>query len=575
MADLLKIKKNVAKMASMGAPEEDIDGYITSEGVSLDDVRNFKMGQTNKLQDAIKGFYTEQSAPYMHGLSTLGFGIPKMLAGKVGLQETIFPEQKTVVGKMRRGVAETGGALLGGGKFLKGAEAVGKATIPWLAGKGLASKLALGTTTGALTGGAYSMAGDKENVLPKVALGGTLGLAGTALGEGIGKAVETFKTLKQAKKAVESMEGAKRQAKTIKENIGWKKQDIRKTTKQTVKDIKTEGVAARKLMEENLRILSNDLDEAVNTGSIDIQTRLPDFFRKNGEAYGKHLDDIADRLYKSNKPFTVEEARTILGNTLNELDEIGIVEGAPRQMIESLYQKYPQGTNLKLDFKEFNEGIKGIRKALSPQLKSGQRFAREDIASAILSKNFGEYVGTNVPEFVELQTAYRPVVQAMKEAGKWFKPYAGEYTNIGGRNLLRRAALSKGTPQESNLLGMLEEGSQFGEGIGRVSTKAKEVGQALKKGKETINLQREMEQQSLAKLQSRQEAQLGRLTQRSRKVDLYMRGREEEMLPILANQEKAKIIKNVLLGTAATMGAIGTGIYGMGSLIRGASRLNE
>lgn len=41
MADLAKIKSNVAKMISMNAPESDIDGYIASEGVTVDDVRDF------------------------------------------------------------------------------------------------------------------------------------------------------------------------------------------------------------------------------------------------------------------------------------------------------------------------------------------------------------------------------------------------------------------------------------------------------------------------------------------------------------------------------------------------------
>lgn len=42
MADLARIKRNVAKMAAQSAPEADIDGYITSEGVTVDDVRTFK-----------------------------------------------------------------------------------------------------------------------------------------------------------------------------------------------------------------------------------------------------------------------------------------------------------------------------------------------------------------------------------------------------------------------------------------------------------------------------------------------------------------------------------------------------
>ena len=40
--DLARIKSNVAKMASMNAPEADIDGYIASEGATIDDVRNFQ-----------------------------------------------------------------------------------------------------------------------------------------------------------------------------------------------------------------------------------------------------------------------------------------------------------------------------------------------------------------------------------------------------------------------------------------------------------------------------------------------------------------------------------------------------
>lgn len=42
MADLARIKRNVAKMAAMNAPESDIDGYIASEGVTVDDVRNYQ-----------------------------------------------------------------------------------------------------------------------------------------------------------------------------------------------------------------------------------------------------------------------------------------------------------------------------------------------------------------------------------------------------------------------------------------------------------------------------------------------------------------------------------------------------
>ena len=51
MADLAKIKRNVAKMASLGAPEADIDGYIASEGVTIEDVRNYGKPQLSPMTD--------------------------------------------------------------------------------------------------------------------------------------------------------------------------------------------------------------------------------------------------------------------------------------------------------------------------------------------------------------------------------------------------------------------------------------------------------------------------------------------------------------------------------------------
>lgn len=47
MADLARIKRNVRKMADQGAPEQDIDGYIASEGVTVDDVRGFQEQPTS------------------------------------------------------------------------------------------------------------------------------------------------------------------------------------------------------------------------------------------------------------------------------------------------------------------------------------------------------------------------------------------------------------------------------------------------------------------------------------------------------------------------------------------------
>jgi hypothetical protein len=44
--DLARVKRNVGKMVGMGAPEADIDAYISSEGTSIDAVKAFKGGAT-------------------------------------------------------------------------------------------------------------------------------------------------------------------------------------------------------------------------------------------------------------------------------------------------------------------------------------------------------------------------------------------------------------------------------------------------------------------------------------------------------------------------------------------------
>lgn len=88
MADLARIKDNVAKMAGMNAPEADIDGYIASEGVSLNDVRDFQPVVPATVDNAPpantfgsrlqadfqrrKGLINESSADYVLGKQGLG-----------------------------------------------------------------------------------------------------------------------------------------------------------------------------------------------------------------------------------------------------------------------------------------------------------------------------------------------------------------------------------------------------------------------------------------------------------------------------------------------------------------------
>jgi hypothetical protein len=72
MADLDRIKRNVAKMAEQGAPESDIDGYIAAEGVTLDQIRAHKPGgwlrnMAQSVVDTVRG----RQDPAYAGIPTL------------------------------------------------------------------------------------------------------------------------------------------------------------------------------------------------------------------------------------------------------------------------------------------------------------------------------------------------------------------------------------------------------------------------------------------------------------------------------------------------------------------------
>jgi hypothetical protein len=63
MADLARIKRNVIKMVGLSAPEADIDAYIASEGVSIDDVRAFKGTGITQLQGKVADLPSRQPQP--------------------------------------------------------------------------------------------------------------------------------------------------------------------------------------------------------------------------------------------------------------------------------------------------------------------------------------------------------------------------------------------------------------------------------------------------------------------------------------------------------------------------------
>lgn len=92
--DLARIKGNVAKMAAQKAPEADIDGYIASEGVTIDDVRNFKP-QAQGAQPENLGDQTTFSMRNPPATLPSEAGLKRTPDGKIDVLDLLQKQTKT------------------------------------------------------------------------------------------------------------------------------------------------------------------------------------------------------------------------------------------------------------------------------------------------------------------------------------------------------------------------------------------------------------------------------------------------------------------------------------------------
>jgi hypothetical protein len=220
MADIARIKGNIAKMIAQNAPEADIDAYVSSEGVTLDELRKPSAPAPDKYQqaaleerDALKAKGIDTGAGLTRRLmqgATLNFG-DEIMAGlstplEMVKRGTFDPREGYNYAKAREdlimddarkntgvlgtaaeigGGVGTGAAALGAGLTF----ARGLAPNAGLLGRSLASagdSAAFGALSGAGDGGSI---GERfNNSLLGGAAGGAVGAAAPAVTSLIGQA---------------------------------------------------------------------------------------------------------------------------------------------------------------------------------------------------------------------------------------------------------------------------------------------------------------------------------------------------------------------------------------------------
>ena len=276
MADLARIKRNVAKMAAQNAPEEDIDGYIASEGVTVDDVRNYQ-----GLGDAITGGVSSWAHGGTLGLAdkvggfvnALGAAPVDALLGKKPFIEA-FKERYNEIAdeskKQREKFANNHPVAAFGLEVGGNVGGAGKAIYNQLANKGLKGVKLLSGSAG--IEGAVQNAADSDKIedVPVNAITG--GVVSAALAPVIPGAVKSAKWLKDVvrpesgaeKRAINNI--LKNVSKSDLHHMGWEADRFNSNLIATGDDkILSLAQAARQQTPEAASLIENKLRDLVET----------------------------------------------------------------------------------------------------------------------------------------------------------------------------------------------------------------------------------------------------------------------------------------------------------------------
>ena len=207
---------------------------------------------------------------------------------------------------------------------------------------------------------------------------------------------------------------------------------------------------------------------------------------------------------KQGKGITHQEVFSAIQKTKQDIKDALIPEDAPAiKIINQLEKKYnpkvseepskilgedgkPISTDVKskgndfVDLKVLVQDLRNVKSTLSSSASTGRTgFSQEDLPVAYINHNLGDYIKNKIPAFASLQKEYSPVIQAMKEAHKIFKPNAGEFTPRSATGFLKKAGTGKLEEEGRNVLNALEKGNKFSPGVGDISSQVKVIGKSM------------------------------------------------------------------------------------------------
>ena len=230
--------------------------------------------------------------------------------------------------------------------------------------------------------------------------------------------------------------------------------------------------------------------ESLKDASIDdavlYKNKLKHLSKSNSAIYRTGLDE-AEKSFK----FDTNNLKELVDESLQELSDQGI--GTDSEVFNRLsklsddlspkitksfdwasmqdVEKIVPAENLTL------EKVKNIKSDIFSAADKSSNY-KDDIANAIFSKNYGNRIASNNPNFQKMQAEYAPYVEAKKWAYRTFKPQTAEEIPNGNR-VLRAIAQGKGQAEHYAYLKRLEEGSGRFQGTGNLRSQSQSMADEL------------------------------------------------------------------------------------------------
>jgi len=405
MADLARIKNNVRKMVEQNAPEADIDGYIASEGVTLDDVRNFRTdrGHTGVPEFrpvGVEGYNPEtgevepqfsRAGSAVAGAADIGsFGFGDEIASYIGSWISGDPREQVleeIRGNQQAAQEQNPGSYLAGqiaGGLGQVAATGGAGFGPAMArgGAGL-GRVALGSAAdGAIYGAGYGAGSANGDIKDRLAgaimgagIGGATGAVLPAVTAGASKAARTavtpFRTSPERVAAADTLraEGVPVTAGQLTGSRGLR-----------FSESELGGRKAANIMDEQADAFTSAV---LRRAGIDSNRATPEVLDNAFTSIGQRFDDLAASNSLTPDQPMMAELRTVFneyGQTVPESMRAPIVENLTRDIVAAARRGPISGAS----YQNLTSRIaKAARGASNPDLKGALYGIREALDNAM------------------------------------------------------------------------------------------------------------------------------------------------------------------------------------------------